>query len=434
MAYKEQIREAAKWLAQCQNPDGSWGLTPSQAGSLVNTAEAIFVLAIAADEHSRIIESGIKYIRENWSQHLEQRGPKLRFVGFPLMLLRCVGRERELGHERRKMETWLSSQVNDDGGWGAIKGAVSDIFSTFSAVQALNNRNTSDPLLVGAKTWILSSFKERGWSLEPNGALSPTATAYALISLHYLLEGKEDERVAEAKAYLLQNSHWEDETASLAGTMWQHSRHSSVISALALWLDDFFSRTIADGILYSNRLINSEGGWNEARSTADTRSVRSQYWAASYSQTLIDQFDPSKFILRVDAERTDKSLLAPKFQHFFVGTDFTIVGPTVVLKTVNYLLMGLGALFAVDIFLYSADASFLLDNYLGVLFLLASFFIMRSRPKVFSSTYRFAVIVVAILSALNLAFGVTIIGAFSQLTSSSADAWSWFLSWKEDSD
>lgn len=308
------------------------------------------MLSLCPDEYPESIENGLKYIRENWASHLEERGPKLRFVGFPLMLLRRVGLERELGHERRKMETWLSGQVNDDGGWGAIEGAESDIFSTFIAVQALRDRPVTDSLMVGAKTWILSSFKERGWSLEPKGALSPTATAYALVSLHYLLEGQEEHRVTKSKAYLLQNTHWEDETASLAGTMWQHSRHSSVISALALWLDDFFTRTVADAILYSNRLIHPDGGWNETRSTTDTRSVRSQYWAAFYSQTLIEQFDPSKFILRVDAERTDQSLLAPKFQHFFVGTDYTLVAPTSVVKAVTYSLMVLGILFAVDAF------------------------------------------------------------------------------------
>ena len=422
MAYQRELEVAAYWLASSSNADHGWGMTPDQASSLVNTSEAIFVLENSKTDYDREIANGIQYIKDNWAAHLDERGAKLRFVAFPLMLLKKVGLEERLGkRELKRMEDWIASQVNTDGGWGAIDGASSDVFSTFTAVQALCDTSLDDPTMLSARNWLVAAFRERAWGFDENSELSSSATAYALIALHQLNDGRREPTVDKGISYLLQTRQWSDEEQSLAGTMWKHCKHANVLAALALWEDDIFGRTIASGVLHSNHLINSEGGWNETAGSTDTRSVRSQYWASYYSQHLIEAFDPSKFVLRIDAERSEKTLKAPEFQHFFVGTERETILPTALMKTATYSLLAIGSLLALNVFVYNPEFLHRIDNFLGLTILAAAFIIVRSRPLAFGRISKIILGLVVLFGALNLMFGTTLIGSFDYISNFISD-------------
>lgn len=415
MAYFRNIAKSADWLALIQNPDDGWGLTPGQASSLVNTAEAIFVLGLLGDRYSKEVQRGIDYIRANWRSHIEERGEKLRFIAFPLFVICQLGKTDLISPDEIAMKDWLLSQRNDDdGGWGAETGAPSDLYSTFLAIQALYKFEIPENTSNQVRLWILGNAGERGWGFESSAIPTRSATAYAILALEMLGE-TDDPKIHIAQSFLLQTDHWDDEEANYAGTLWKHCTHSNVISALAVLEDDLFSPTIAEGIRYSNRLIHEAGGWMETRDGRDNRTVRSQYWAAFYSEKLVASFDPSKFVPRVDAERTEDTLQAPEFQHFFIKSQWATVIPTTVFRLAVYAMFLAGTFFAAE---FNQLVNIQVTAFLQILgfFLLAvAFALMRKRPIVFPKSYQIAVLIVAFLGALNLFFGVTIEKVFSYI-------------------
>ncbi len=415
MAFQKNLQQASDWLVSAQNPDYGWGLTPTQASSLVNTAEAIFVLDMAGAKYAEHVQQGLDYFVTDWKKHLKERGPKLRFVAFPLFVAGHIGSLSRLGEDAQVMKDWILEQRNsDDGGWGAASGDESDIYSTFLAVQALQFFELPQNVSNQARLWILGHCGERGWGFDSPNASSRSATAYALVALNILGE-KIDPKIRPAISLLIQTERWDDEEASYAGTLWKHCTHSNVLSALAIIEDDLFSSTIAEGIRHSNHLLSPSGGWMETLDGRDNRTVRAQYWAAYYSEKVISAFDPSKFIPRVDAERTETTLQAPDFQHFAVKSRYASVIPTSAFRLLVYSIFLVGTALALELNRPSQIQFSDFSRILGFILLAASFVLMSKRPLVFRMPYRTLVIIVAALGALNLLFGVTIEGTFDAI-------------------
>lgn len=407
MAYQENLKKSARWLIQIQNKDGGWGLTPKQASSLVNTAEALFVLSRAGFEKSDSAVRGLEYLRDNISLHLEQRGERTRFVAFPLYVLTSCFPEFDRRVPRRLLK-WLVDAVNEDGGWGAEKDATkSDVYSTYLAVLAIKSADPDHVCLVGAQNWFLSKGGVQGWSFEEDGQNSLSATSYALIALSELGCGDHD-LVETGLKSLMAIKHWEDEDATLAGTMWRHCTHSNVLSALIMYSDDIFASPIAAGLRHSNRHISPKGGWMETIDSLENRSVRSQFWAVSYSDRMLQKFDPSKYIPRVDAERQSKTLKEPAFQHFLINSPWATVIPRRTLVIFVFLLSTISVMLALGVLQILPIWTQNLTQGMGILLLGFCIVIMMSRKKVFPRSVRVIFIVAGVMGFLNLAFGLTI--------------------------
>src|SRR6185369_9218834 len=86
MGYQRTIQDAARWLASNVNPDMGWGMSPGQASSIVNTAEAIYILT-RAKGYAAEIENGLAYISNRLFKSLEEQGSRTRYVLFALLAL-----------------------------------------------------------------------------------------------------------------------------------------------------------------------------------------------------------------------------------------------------------------------------------------------------------------------------------------------------------
>lgn len=413
MAYHVNITKAAEWLIAIQNKDGGWGLTRGQVSSLVNTAEALYVLSCAGLNESDAAANGLRFLRDNFDNHLVYRGNRTRFGAFPLSVI--ATRYPNFDHRfQKKLYKWVSSTVSDNGGWPSEVGGASDIYSTYLCVLAIYSFDKTSVLLSGAKIWILAQANSRGWCLDDTGAAPLSATAYALVALHTLGETTHD-TVARALETLKGVNHWGDEEAPLSGTLWKHSTHSNILTALALYSEDIFNSQIAEGIRYSNKLICSQGGWMENDSMLDNRTVRSQYWSAIYSEILQKRFDPSKFILRIDGERQAGVLKAPEFMHFLINTTCAIVVPARLYKSVIYTTLALS--FVVSI-VFANKIPLLPGGFWHAISLglmaLASYGILV-RKHVFPRFGIVVPVVIGALSFMDLAFGLSISNLFEYI-------------------
>jgi hypothetical protein len=410
MAYHVNITKAAEWLTAIQNLDGGWGLTRGQVSSLVNTSEALYVLSCAGLSESEAALGGLRFLKDNFDNHLLHRGSRTRFAAFPLIVI--ASQYPNFDHRfQKKLFRWISGAVSEGGGWPSEVGGASDIYSTYLCVLAVHSFDKASLLLRGAKSWMLAQANSRGWCLDDTGAAPLSATAYALIALHTLGETGHD-TVARALEALNGVSHWGDEEAPLSGTLWKHSTHSNVLTALALYSEDIFNSQIAEGIRYSNKLISPQGGWMENDSVLDNRTVRAQYWTAVYSEILQKRFDPSKFVLRIDGERQAGVLKAPEFIHFLINTKFATVVPAGLYKYVIYATFALS--FAVSIIFANKipliSGKFWQAISLGLM-ALASYGIIV-RKHVFPRFGIIVPVVIGALSFLDLAFGVSISNLF----------------------
>src|SRR5215216_3458746 len=181
MGYRAELEEAARWLVSIQRPDHGWGLTAGQASSIVNTAEALYVLRCSR-RFEAAQERAVDFINSNLFKHLETLGPRIRYVAFALFAMSVIDESRRSRDLIGRAKSWLLDAKNEDGAWGTEAGDnASTLFSTFLALWSLQRVHCDERDLLSGYQWFLAHSSDRGWALGPDMPASAVATAYAVI-------------------------------------------------------------------------------------------------------------------------------------------------------------------------------------------------------------------------------------------------------------
>ena len=403
MAYFVQLAGAAKWLLENRNPDGGWGMVPGQPSSMVNTAEALYVLQRAGAPTSDCAPS-IEYMKGSLDEHLRDRGKRVRYVALPLLTLAECFPNTERRFQRKAAE-WLVRARNADQGWGEVeRNGQSDIFSTYLAASALNaaawNRAKD---VTAAADWMLREHSAEGWSLHAQQSYSATATAYAVAVL--AMAGLSDRpSYQQGRELLLANDSWDNEEVVIAGTKWLHSKPTAIIRALVQSETDILHPTVAEAVRSFQRRITPEG-WTEKESE-NTPTIRSQYWATYGLDPIIRHFDPSIVIPRIDAMRQQGALQEPLFLPFATGTRFHTILPAPLFRLATWgaALTGLFAAFGLQEAIPAPNQSVV--SWAGIALLAASLYLMSKRPTHFPAMGPWARRLLLMISLLGVLYDV----------------------------
>jgi hypothetical protein len=311
-----------------------WGLAPGYPSSIVNTSEALFVLAHAG----RLLEcaTSVEYITKNLERHRDKYGARIRYTAFAMLGLKScktIGLDTFISSQRE----WLLKARNQDGGWGhTASDQNSHLLPTSLAVEALRGIGQDESAFEDTYRWLLSRFAIDGWSFPAEEQANPVATAYALLSLASS-KYRDHSCVRQGESLLLNTRHWGVYDEGIPGAVWRHCTYPWVLGALIALGHNPFSPVMAEGIRYINSLRDKNGGWNEMIGQ-DTRTVRSQYWAVYAYSAIISGFDPENDVPRIDADRTTKALTEPDFVRVLVHTSWASVIPARLYRTGAYTL------------------------------------------------------------------------------------------------
>jgi len=402
MAYFRELAHACQWLLGHRNEDGGWGMVPGQPSSMVNTAEAIYVLSHGGADLEEC-RRGLKFIQEKLDLHLTERGRRLRYVAFPLAVIAdrfphecpafvesCVG--------------WVTAAQNTDDGWGdEANDETSDVFSTYLAIEALSAAKAGGDNVAAACRWISSQHTDSGWPLHDGQTHSIAATSYGVSSL---LHGGYSDASAftSGRELLLGNENWDNEQVVISGTKWQHCRASALVRALIQSGTDPFHSTIAEGIRTFQRRIHPEHGWVE-EPTENLPTVRSQYWAVAALSEVYRRFDPAIYIPRMDAERAQALLQEPAFLPFAVHTPFHTIIPSTLFRIGVYLLLVFGFVAASGLLERIPRVPSVAAAGLGVVMVGAAMLLVRKRPKQFPRLHKWVKWILVITGILGILFG-----------------------------
>jgi hypothetical protein len=411
MGYHKELQNAAIWLAEIQRSDGGWGLTAGQSSSIVNTMEALYVLKRAGKFFTEI-KKGLEYIRGSVFEHINERGPRIRYIAFSLLAI-CDNKDPSFEEDIKKYIEWLLESRNPDNGWGIERGTSSHLFSTFLALWALKAAGVDYRELEPSFQWILSKAMVTGWALGPGTSPQPVATAYALLALSQTDYMRHDVVVA-GKQFLLQTSHWGPEEEVISGTVWKHSTFAFVVPALIQYGENPYSPVIAQAIRYINSKVSPSGGWSET-GIPEGKTVRAQFWSVFALDAVYKAFDPSIHVPRIDAERAQESLEEPDFVKIAVRTKWAIIIPSFLYKSIAWILLLLSLIFLFGLYRGIANLPEAYDSVWSILFLSGAWFLIKKRSKYFPTFAKYLQYAIAIFSFINLAFGLSFIDLLKSL-------------------
>ncbi|MDP3013324.1 MAG: terpene cyclase/mutase family protein, partial [Candidatus Subteraquimicrobiales bacterium] len=294
MSYQVQLHKAAKWLVSIRNKDKGWGLSEGQASSIVNTAEAIYVLTKASptDYHLAITE-GLDFIQSKTIDSANKM-PRTRYVFFAL--LACLEHlEKVNSNFIQDCKQWLLKARNNDGAWGhTANDENSKLYPTVMALLMLDLFCSEDELAT-AYNWIKSkSIDGNGWRFSGDVHYSPIATALAVIALRKVTDS-DDHIFVWPKEQLLTVSTWDVETEDMPGTPWVHCSYMWIFPSLTQLGVEPYSKTIAQGVRELNKL-NCDNGWKEPNRHL---TVRGQFWATFALHNLKQAYDPAIHTYRI---------------------------------------------------------------------------------------------------------------------------------------
>ncbi len=268
LLYGKQLKFAAKRLAALPRTDGGWGLTPSSASSIVNTAEAAVVLRAAGYTDlmgARIVD----YLGAAIPMYCQPepaspgqgygRGERTRFVSFGLEGLTTFP-EQTFGSDTALEAIDFSLNflhVNElNGGWPETRGEEPDsIHQTSRVISSLIRLLLSDEehgKLSPLKRRRAVQMAERGgqrllelqqidgsWPIRPGATEtpSPTKTALATVALGYLAHISNSSEIDSARQdggrWLLTNLRsWDgrtEEDTDEQGTHWIHLAYAECV-------------------------------------------------------------------------------------------------------------------------------------------------------------------------------------------------------------
>jgi hypothetical protein len=131
--------------------------------------------------------------------------PNVEGTTWPLRALSLAG-DREDAQRVQEADLWLTSQQNEDGGWGSTKGSDSRLTLTTSAISALilggvRNREALD----AAQDWLVRTQRSGDGSWGPTHGESGTAhhTCLAIMSLLELGARRIDQALLVAREFVL---------------------------------------------------------------------------------------------------------------------------------------------------------------------------------------------------------------------------------------
>lgn len=409
MGYKVQLSKSADWLISIQDKDKhGWGLSSGQSVSIVNTAEAIYILSKSGKYPNEIIR-GVNFIQDKLENSVNTNGKRTRYVFFALLGLL----ENILLADKSfiiKWSEWLYSARNKDGAWGHYANDEnSALFPTCMSLIVLNQSNIQNHDLTLGYNWILSEKKEDGWSFGKDSSISEIATAMAVLTLRGIKDSK-DSIFEKPKVKILQNDLWSTERENQPGTLWEHCSYMWIFPALMSLDVDPYNKVIANGVRNINK-YNSNDGWIEP---GGGMTVRGQFWAVVAFESIIDSYDPSVDTYQIDSSISQNALREPQFVNIFIHSNWAMIIPAKLYKLLTYLLLILDAMFFLGIHRLIEPIGRWLDFTLAVIFFLIIYKLVNKRKSLFSKSILPIIIgTVTILGTLDLVFGISVYDLFN---------------------
>lgn len=404
MSYYGNVKLASDWLSLIQNKSNhGWGLNSEQEPSIVNSAEAIFVLK-RSNEHFGRIQSGIEFIKMNLTQHLENRGNRTRYVQFALLNL-IHNSNSELKEFIEYNISWLLSARNQDGGWGyKANDEQSQLYPTCVSILLLKKFRFNVKALESAYNLILSKRNNGIWSFNENSRLSETATAIATLSIMTCKDIPFDMKGIEN--FLLKNQYWGTEIENMPGANWEHCSYMWIFPALIKLGNAPHCMTITRGINFLKNLECSQG-WLEPNSSL---TVRGNFWAVFALDSLTTKFDPLQHSYKIQTEN---------WLHFNVDNQWTIIIPTKLYKWITFMLTLIGILLFLGINRFYGHLPIYFDFILSLIFFIIVIRLTFIRKNRFSILIRWIIGgVVAILTLFQVITGKSILDIFNFLYAS----------------
>jgi hypothetical protein len=411
VGYFEQLEKAADWLAAIQNPNKGWGMSSGQWSSIVNTAEAIYVLT-RARKHQNAIDDGLEFIQSKLFSSIEKQGRRTRYVIFALMAA-IDQLDRVDPDFASRCAEWLIKARNRDGGWGHnANDEQSRLFPTCMSLIQLAKLNYNPHDLESGFIWLLSKSSESGWSFEEGGSPTPTASAQAILALRNYKE-HDDGIFSRPKELLLHTTQWGTERENLPGTLWDHCSYMWVFPALASLDVNPYDPTIAQGVRAVNKL-NCNHGWIEP---LGGESVRGQFWAVFAFDALHKAFDPAIHIYRIDSEKAQAVLTEPEFVVIKVRSSWAIIIPKFIYQSLAYILLLASFVIFLGLNRLIPAPPRPGDFFISVLCFVLAYILVTKRKHLFHvrAIWIFTGII-AVLGFIDLVFGLSVQNLFEAIS------------------
>lgn len=283
MKYVEQLQLAMAWLYGARNRDSGWGLNPKQASSIVNTAEALYVLG-KLQKLPQDVQKTADLLRLMSLDHPSSRGLFTRYFAFGIIGLLSAGVDSSDSSIQKCAEALRQGQTSSKG-WSQMLDEQSPrVFPTFLALWTLQMVEEKPGLqTMNGLNWLLTiPKKDGGWGFtdDPNEASNAACTAYALIVLRNVYAT--DRRVQRGKQWLLDHTdEWLHSPLigeAVGGTDWYHCNPAWASVALLELGESVFSAAVCGVLAYFQKLFDTQtGGWRQ--SPLHVANVRSIFWA-----------------------------------------------------------------------------------------------------------------------------------------------------------
>lgn len=295
MKYAEQRQLAVAWINGARNPDSGWGLNPKQASSIVNTAEAAYVLG-KLSSLPQDVQKTVQFLRQALADHPAGRGFFTRYFAFGIVGLLALGVDRSDPSIQACADALRQSQINAKGWSQVLHDQSPRVFPTFLALWTLQMiEEQPGPQTLNGLNWLLTIPKgDGGWGFtdDPNEASNAACTAYALLVLRKVYIT--DQRVQRGKQWLLDHeAQWLNSPIigeAVAGTDWYHCSPVWASSALLELGESVFSTAIRGTLVYFQKLFDAQtGGWRQ--SSLHVTNVRSIFWAILALEAIRERLD-----------------------------------------------------------------------------------------------------------------------------------------------
>lgn len=410
MGYFYTLTKAADWLAAAQNKNNGWGMSQGQASSIVNTAEAIYVLTRAGKYHSQLVK-GLKFIEDKLFPAIERSGRRTRYVIFALLAVYDHQDKVDSAFIRRCVQ-WLIEARNKDGAWGHdANNDGSRLYPTCFSLLILAQFGVDPRELESAFHWLASKRTESGWSFEDGKAVGAASTALAVLALR-IIRDYNDDIFIKPKEFLLETTHWNNERENQPGTLWDHCTYMWVFPALVSLDVNPYAPTIAQGVRFINGLSDDQG-WTEPFGGL---TIRGQFWAVYAFDSLYRAFDPAIHIYRIDSERIQPTLSEPEFVNIKVHGPWAMVVPRKTYQLFTFMLLGASAIAFLGLHRILTSLSRWVDFGVAIGFFVLSYALVKKREKLFPRRLLWVIIgLVAGFSFIDLVFGESVLSLFNKL-------------------